>query len=381
MKKAYNIEWIRNRQIQDSAESWFHKKMLDQAQLDLIKTEFPDPVYSPGIFVKTGLFIFALVACSFFTGFLSMFVLGTSDGDGAVTVLSVTSATAFIVMLEFLIKDRKLFHSGVDNALLYAGLGALLVPFFVLYNNPPVWVSCCYALLVLIPAFLRYADMATLALTFLIAVVLLANLMMKLPLGAALLPFGMMLFSATVYLINKRTRSDYYASCQRLLSALCLITFFLGGNYYIVRQGNALLNDLAGAIAPQIPFASIFYFLTLSIPVIFIVLGLRQKDRVLLIIGLFAFAFSIFTYRYYFDFLTIEQGMTILGIVLVLFSTLVIRYLKTPKAGLTDEVLGKRKLANLEALIAAQYAGPAPQERSVELGGGNFGGAGAGDSY
>jgi hypothetical protein len=381
MKEAYNTEWVRNISIQQSAESWVNKNMLSQEQFELVKTHFPDPFYNPGIFVKIGLFIFALFGCSFFTGFLSIFVMGTYSGDGAFSLLSVISALSFFAALEFLIKERKLFHSGVDNALLYAGLGALMVPFFALYNDPPVWLTCTYALLILIPAYLRYADLFTAFSIFIVAVVLLANLMMKLPLGAALLPFAMMSFSVLAYFINKRRGSDYYARCQMLLSALCLMTFYLGGNYFIVRQGNAMLNDIAAAIAPQIPFASIFYFLTLSIPVLYIVLGLRQKDRILLWIGLFAFAFSVFTYRYYFDFLTIEQGLTLAGLLLMLLSGFVISYLKSPKAGLTDEILSKRQLANLEALIAAQHLGSAPQERSIEFGGGNMGGGGAGNTY
>jgi hypothetical protein len=381
MKKAYNIEWIRNISIQQAADSWFNKKMLSQEQYDLVKTNFPDLFYNPGIFVKIGLFIFALLACSFFTGFLSIFVMGAYGGDGAFSILSVISALAFFAVVEFLIKDRKLFHSGVDNALLYAGLGALMVPFFVLYNSPPVWLSCIYALVIFIPAYLRYADILTAITIFLIALVLLANLMMKLPLGVALLPFGLMIFAAVSYLINKRIHSDYYARCQMLFSALSLITFYLGGNYYIVRQGNAILNDIAVTIAPQIPFSSIFYFLTLSIPILYIVFGLRKKNRIMLWIGLFAFAFSVFTYRYYFSFLPIEQGLTLSGLLLILLSAFVISFLKSPKAGLTDEILSKRKLANLEALMAAQHLGSVPQERGIEFGGGNMGGGGAGDTY
>ena len=381
MNKAYNSEWVRNLAIHQLAESWVAKKLLSEDQLAAVKSSFPENFYKPGIFVKIGLFIFTTVACSFCGGFLALLISGVSDGDGGISLISIISSLGFIVMLEFLIKDRRLFHSGVDNALLYAGLGAMLVPFFILFNNPPVWLSCCFALTLVTPASLRYADVLTVFAAFLVLITLLANVMMKFTLGAALLPFGVMLFSAFVYFANRRISSDYYATCQIVISVLCLITFYFGGNYYVVREGNALLNDFIGPITPQIPFASIFYFLTVSIPVLYVIFGVRKKDRTLLLIGLLTFAFSVFTYRYYFGFLTTEQGLTVAGILMILFSVAAIRFLKTPKLSLTDEKIGKRKLANLEALIAAQHLGQAPTQKGVEFGGGNFGGGGAGNAY
>ena len=381
MTKAYNTEWVRNIAILQLAESWLAKNMLTEDQFSLVKSSFPENFYKPGIFVKIGLFIFTTVACSFCGGFLSLFILGAFDGDGGVSMVAIILAIGFIMMLEFLIKDRKLFHSGVDNALLYAGVGTMLVPFFVLFNNPPVWLSCCFALALVIPAFLRYADLLTVFAAFVILITLIANIMMKFTLGAALVPFGIMLFSALIYFVNRKISSAYYANCQLVISALCLITFYFGGNYYCVREGNALLNDFIGPIAPQIPFASIFYFSTLSIPILYVIFGIREKDRTLLITGLLAFAFSVFTYRYYFGFLTPEQVLTTAGISMIAFSVAVIQFLKTPKLSLTDEKMGKRKLANLEALIASQHLGQAPMEKGVEFGGGNFGGGGSGSGY
>lgn len=144
--RAYNIEWVKNLQIQQMAQSWFEKNMLTGAQLAATKTEFPEKFHRPGIFVKIGLFIFGLVACLFFTGFLSLFLAGGS-GDGAISAMSIISAICFIAALEFLIRERKLYHSGIDNALLYAAIVGALVPFFILVQNPPVWLSCVVALL------------------------------------------------------------------------------------------------------------------------------------------------------------------------------------------------------------------------------------------
>jgi uncharacterized membrane protein YgcG len=381
MNKAYNSEWVRNIRLQDIAESWLGKKLISSDQLSSIKGAFPENFYRPGIFVKIGLFIFGTIACSFCSGFLSLFILAGFEGDGGISAVSILSAIGFIAMLEFLIRDRKLFHSGVDNALLYAALGATMVPFFMLMNNPPVWLSCCFALALLVPAFLRYADMFTAVACFAVLVFLLANMMMKFPLGAALLPFGIMFFSALSYFLNRRVVSDYYTNCQAAISVLCLAGFYVGGNYYVVREGNALLNDLIGAVSPQIAFAPLFYVFTVLIPIAYVAFGLKTKDRTLLITGLITFAFSIYTYKYYFSQLPIEQGITILGMAMILLAAALIHYLKTPKTTITDEKDGERKLANFEALIAAQHLGQVPAEKGVEFGGGSFGGGGAGNDY
>lgn len=381
MKKAYNPEWIQNLEIIKMADSWFEKKLISEAQLMETKSGFAVPFYNPGIFVKIGLFLFTLLACSFFGGFLSMFFLGMTDGDGALTLLSIAAGCSFVFALELLIRDKKLYHSGVDNALLYSAIAAFTTPYFLIFTSPTVAQSCFYILIILAIAHYRYADAFIAMAGYAVLFTLLANLMMKFSLGAALLPFGIMAASAIVYFFADKARSDYYAICNRVFKVLSLVTFYLGGNYYAVREGNALLNDLPGSIAPQISFAPLFYFFTLAIPVLYVVAGLKTKDRILFITGLLAIAFSVFTYRYYFAFLPIEQGLALAGILMMVTSVSVIRYLKTTKHGLTDDQDGKRKLANLEALIIAQQVGQTPQERGVEFGQGNFGGAGAGDGY
>lgn len=379
MKKPYNETWVRNLAIQQTSEKWHFKNLISQEQFEQVKVAFPEEFYRPGIFVKIGLFIFACIACSFFIGFISLFIMDA--GNNAFGLVSIVCCLCFTFFLEFLIKDRKLFHSGMDNALLYSAIGASLVPVFMLFENLEFWQYCICILAVLCFAAVRYADLFVTAAAFITIFTLLANLMMKFPLGKALLPFGIMILSVIIYFAIKKIKKTYYRECRIVLEVLSLITLYLGGNYYVVREGNALLSDLANLISPQIPFASIFYFFTLIIPLIYIFLGLRKKDRILLLVGLFALAFSIFTYRYYFGILTLAQGLAAAGILMVAFSILCMRYLKEPRFGLTDEPDAERKMANMEALIAAQYLGQTPQENGIEFGGGNFGGGGAGNTY
>ena len=380
MKKAYNQTWIENSYIRFVASTWRSKNLLSEEQEENTKSSFPDPMYRPGLFVKIGLFFFGCIACAFFSGLVSIFFI---DAGSNVTfsALSIVCCICFLIALEFLIKDRKLFHSGVDNALLYAAITAAMIPAFMLFENAEPWFFCIISLAILLPVTLRYADLLTTVLCYISLVSLLGIFMMKSEIGKSLLPFSVMMLSLTIYFLARKNKDIYYADCQKILEVLALVTFYLGGNYFVVREGNAWITDFALGTSPEIAFSPLFYFFTTVIPILYVIIGLRNNNRILFVVGLVTLAFSIYTYHHYFSFLTIAQQLALGGAVLITVSAGIIRYLKTPKHGISDEQEGKRKLANLEAVLVAQTFGPTTPAGSVELGGGNFGGGGAGEAY
>ncbi|MCF2488820.1 hypothetical protein [Dyadobacter sp. CY347] len=381
MKKAYNETWIENLHILNKAEHWSAKKLLTKEQLEQVEKAFPQHFYRPGIFVKIGLFIFTLIACSFASGFISMFIIG-DGGQQNISIISLFCMTGFIFFLEFLIKSRGLYHSGTDNALLYAAMGAAAIPILSFFPDMQVWQYCMLSIAVSFAATLRYADLLAAAGSFLVLILMLGDIMMKFPIGKAILPFAVMILSALVYMVVRQIKSTYYYDCRKLIEILSLATFYLGGNYLVVREGNALLNDLNLPFAPQIPFAPVFYFLTLGIPIAYIFFGLKRHDRILLITGLLAFALSVYTYKHYFSPFTPAQELVMAGIAMIILSAAMIKYLHTPKHGLSDEQEGKRRLGNLEAILVAQHLGQTPgDDGNVEFGDGNFGGGGAGETY
>jgi peptidoglycan/LPS O-acetylase OafA/YrhL len=125
----------------------------------------------------------------------------------------------------------------------------------------------------------------------------------------------------------------------------------------------------------------LFYAFTLCIPLLYIFFGLKKRDRLLLVTGLLALAFSIYTYKHYFSWLTVSQELTLAGALLIALAGIVIRYLRQPRYGISDEPARQRRFSDLEALVAAQVIQqPAPQD-GINFGGGNFGGGGAGERY
>jgi len=380
MKKAYNQTWVENLHLQRQAAEWKSRNLLTEDQEAQVKELFPEKFYRPGIFVKIGLFCFAVVATCFFVGFLSLFTYDTSSEIGFST-LSIICCACFVFVLEYLIKTKNLFHSGVDNALLYAAVTAAMVPIFLLFEHAPVWAYCLIALAVIIPATLRYADLLGPIAIFGLTFTIMAEWVMKFPLGKALLPFAVMILSAAIYTLARKNKDVYYRECRQVLEVLSLVTFYLGGNYLVVRELNALISGLNVAVAPQIAFAPLFYFFTFIIPAAYIYFGLKTADRILFIIGLIALAFSVYTYKYYFGILTASQGLVLAGALMITVAIALVKYLHTPRHGISDEQNRKNSLENLQAIITARELGATPAGPSLEFGGGTFGGGGAGETY
>ena len=397
--KAYPPAWAHNEAVRAAAGRWQRCGLLTAAQQAAIEAAHPLAYYRPLLFLRIGLFIATLLASSSVLGGVvsgSGFLLGPL-GYGVVVLLSAG------LVLELVIKRGRHYRSGVDNALLYNALGAWI--FLVLYTYfellPPssggnvltgpltgwlLWLAVLALLLAsLLAALLRYADPVVAVLAFGTALALLVSALFPLQL---LLPFGLLGAAASLLfgLEKLPARPDYfyYRSSILVLRTLALALFYLGGNYLIVREGNAeLLGATApGGGSPQIPFAALFGVFTAGIPLLYVFFGLRRHDRLLLVMGLLAGAFSLFTLRFYRAALPPEIAATAGGALLIIFSLSMLRYLRTPRHGLTAQADAAAPPFNLETLVVAQTAhAPAAPEAGFEFGGGHSGGGGAEGNY
>jgi uncharacterized membrane protein YgcG len=389
--KAYNPQWSANESTQQTTQKWFRKGFLSQEQILEVQKSYPLDYYNPSGFLKIGLFIFTILAASFSISIMTLFFITPfqSNEKMAIIIEAFVIGIVFIFVLESLIKSRKLYHSGIDNALLYMALGAFCTAIFFIFEQShlPTWLFLLIFLPFFIVSAIRYADLVVCCISFFLTLSILISLALTSDWGKTFLPFIIMAFSIAVYFLIKQLskRADYlyYEQCLGIAKTLSLVCFYLGGNYWVVREGNAIINDLSGAISPQIAFAPAFYFFTLVIPFAYILFGLRNRDRLILIIGMLTAGFSVFTYRYYFGFLPTEMALTISGILLIALSGGLIYYLKEAKNGFTYQPEDEREGMNLEALLMSQVVqSKIPQQgNTFRFGGGDTGGGGAGGTY
>jgi hypothetical protein len=389
--KAYNPLWSENDFIQKTAQKWLKRGFLSKEQSSEIEKNYPYDYYAPNIFLKIGLFIFTILAAGFSISIMSIFFVSIyeSNLNAAAIIQSLMIGGVFLFLLENLIKNRKLYHSGVDNALIYMALGAFCTSIYFLFEklNPPTWLFLMLFLPLFVAATIRYAESVVCTLTYFLILGIFVTIALESFWGKMLLPFIVMVVSAGMYFVVKKlsARKDYlyYETCLSILKTLSLITFYLGGNYLIVREGNALINNIYLPVSPQVAFAPIFYFFTTIIPIGYIFFGLRYRDRLILILGLITLGFSIFTYRFYFSILPVEIALTLGGVLLIGLAAGLIQYLKTEKKGFTYQPDDEFEGFNLEAMLMSQIVqSKIPQQGDTfRFGGGETGGGGAGGNY
>jgi hypothetical protein len=386
MIKAYNNIWVDNIENQEFIKDWHEKNALNSEQLEAANSAYPVGFYKANIFVKIGLFLFTNMVASACISFLSIFFIPIlEDSSVGLGILSLLYGALFLYILEYFIKKNNFYRSGVDNALLYCVLACFITAFAAFSNfDLPLWSYYLFAFVIFTAALIRYADPFVAFLWYMLWLMVWFDVMTTFTLGKVILPFVLMLISVLVYVTFKwwkgQERNAYYSTSHDIVESLALTTFYLGGNYYVVREGNTLLNSLSESI--QIDFAPLFYLFTAIIPLVYIFIGLKKHDRKFLLVGFMATAFSIFTYRAYYSIMPLEWAFVIAGILLIVLSALAIKTLKIPKFKLTSEHTGKHKYQDLEAFIINQAVNqPSQPSDRTQFGGGNFGGGGAGANY
>lgn len=387
---AYNSQWLRNLHDRDAADNAATAGNITAEEKQSVYNAYPVGFYSPNIFVRIGLFLLTIVIASFSMGLFSlMFLVSANNPEIQFAVLCIVFAIAMLVVLELMIKKNH-YRSGVDDALTW-GSGAALLGGINSAGSITGEYNALLILLIALVFFIRYVNglMAVLAVLAFGALVFLLMLRMG-PVARAILPFVMMGISAGAYFLSgslmKQVNLRLYQTGFRMVRVVALFCFALAGNYYVVREASVSLLGMDLAPGSSIPLGWLFWIFTVCIPVIYIVYGLRRKDRDMLIAGLLLIAVMVFTVRYYYHVLPAETAMLLGGLLLILLAYLAMKYLRVPRNGFTaeaDSTINNRATANLEALLIAQtLSGPAgPADSGTQFGGGSGGGGGAGADF
>jgi len=382
--KAYNEKWVDNIENQSIVNNWERRSLLSAEQATTARELLPVPFYNPNIFLKVGLFIFTYIAILSSLAFISIFIFfDILDSPSGFAIVSLGYAMALGIMLEFLIKTKLLYRSGTDNALLYAMLGSLFsFAFGITSFELPVWLYCLIAVLILTPAMFRYGDPLVAAGILASLLITCCILLAKTATGRTIFPFVMVVVSIVIYFLisywQNRNETNYYADCQTTIKTISLLTLYLAGNYYVVREGNALINDLRTSV--QIDFAFLFYLFTAALPLAYVYIGLKKHNRYFMVVGLVATAISVLTFLHYFSTLLGEWESITIGAVTVISVVLIIRYLKISRFGITSKPDNSQSPRNFEALLISRIV-PDNARQADNISGGDFGGGGAGSEY
>ena len=202
--QAYNIDTIKNSLLKKKAAFWHANKLISNQQYATILNQYSSNFQTSNVFVKIGLFIFicfiALASLGIYSLLFSSIMYSSDSSIGFWVFSCFLYASACFVILEYFIKNKKIYNSGTDEALLYIGLTFLAIGIFMLidsisFDSPLLFLSTVLPFITL--AVIRYADrITTLALSFCVYVVLFLLIIKFGDVAKLIMPFALMLFSA-----------------------------------------------------------------------------------------------------------------------------------------------------------------------------------------
>ncbi|MER3522530.1 MAG: hypothetical protein C4326_00305 [Ignavibacteria bacterium] len=334
---AYHPYWLEAYSITQEAEQFTRLRLISVEQFRTIRAAFTNPLHVLRTVERVTLFLFGCIAIAALF-FVLVQVSPTVDGEPAPEHFLATGILC-IVGLELLIRYKKLFRAGIEEAALYAGVSAII--YGGAHAVAPAFHSTVLlaASVIAVPLFaitaIRYVDrLCALAAWTSVLTLLYTSLADTHPYS---FPFTLGLFSAAVYALQGRTHMAkqlrVWRRCIETIRLAALVTFYGAGNTFVIHfllEPGAL--EIASAPIELLPLSSLSTF---AVPLAYVLAGLMQRDRALLRVGLVAEVLSLATFRYYNQSLPIEHALIILGLSLMVLSIGAIQVLKTKKTGFT----------------------------------------------
>jgi len=243
---AYNKTWIENRNIRSKVSIWQKKNIISKTKLEEINENYKEEFYSPNFFVRLGLFIFSLILLIAAEGLIGFFTAGNIKTEFGIGLFALIIGSGIILILEQVIIPKKYYQAGIDDAFLYVGLISIIAAIQVwLPLNVSIGFRVLISLPFLITGTIRYNDRLLAVVSFLALLFVVSSFAFESAVGKMTLPFVLMLISVGAYYafskLSKKEISIPYKHTFTMLRITCLITLYLAGNYFVVKETNAVL--------------------------------------------------------------------------------------------------------------------------------------------
>ncbi|MEP6583700.1 MAG: hypothetical protein ABJA90_05525 [Ginsengibacter sp.] len=384
---AYNITDLYNQIVLQEASDAFQTTCIKEESYKKIIQSHTSKLYTPNYFIRIALGIVTIIAVLFTSILLGL--LFASSGSSPLMILCFLFAVACYVALELIVKTKHHYNAGVDNILMTSVIVFFTSTFFM-YDSTTNYILISGVMMVLsLYLCVRFTDAFMATISYICLFIFIFLLYLKLGTIAKITaPFVMIFLSAFVYLLMKKLEVKehllIYNFCIRAVMFFTLLTFYASSNYFVIKE---LSNEMFGlnlTTHDGIPFGWLFWMLTILIPLSYIFYGVKKKDFLFIRTGLGLIAATVFTIRYYENFLSAELAMLSAGVIMVGVSYALIQYLKISRHGYTSRNLhpANKNLLNVEALIIAQTLGTTSKTDNNNLfGGGSGGGGGASGNF
>ena len=153
---AYNNEWLDHLQMQEETAAAFDANYITKDEQDTINKKYPVGFYSPNIFIRIGLFVLTIIILLFSLGLLTLIFLSALD-ESMFSGLAIFFAIVCYVALEYMIRSKNHYSSGVDDGLLWGASVALFCG-ISLPHDLSMLTNCLIIFMISLSGTLRYAD-------------------------------------------------------------------------------------------------------------------------------------------------------------------------------------------------------------------------------
>jgi len=357
-----------------------------------VKREFPTSYHETNFIVRAGIFIFSLVIILSAIGLFGLFTMR----EKGIAFQALLYGTVAPFVATYFIRTKNYFRSGVTDALIYFSVCSFSLGICILINgndfdfnlDPVIYFTAMIPFAACIAIYFADAFVALLVYTLLFCI----NALLVLKIGAIgqmILPFEAIIVSFACYKLVDRIkhvdRFKYWNKVITTLRAAAITTFYLSGNYLVVRELSEVLLKTTIGSGQDITLSWFFYAWTILVPLLLIAYGLKQKDHLIIRVGILTEVAGILCIRHYYSVMPLESALIIAGIFLVVLARISMHYLREPINGITylEEPEDDNELATaLGATVVSHVAGKSiHQEEQGKFGGGKSGGGGAGSSF
>ena len=388
----YNKSWIDNLEIQKHSAKWLKKNLITKDEHEVVIKNYPTEYHESNFIIRCGIFIFSLIVIFSATGLISLFTMR----ENAVAIQGLLYGIVSALAAMHFIRTKNYFRSGVIDALIYFSVFSFSIGICILISrenfefnlDPIVYFMAMLPFATFIA--IRFTDAFVALLVYALLFGINALLVLKLgSTGKMILPFDAILVSYAFYqVIDSRKNIESYKYWHKVIATLraaSLVTFYLSGNYFVVRELSEELLDITLAPGQDISLSWFFYAWTIVVPILFIIYGLKQKDHLPVRIGILMEVTGILCIRHYYSVMPLESALIFGGIFLIVLARLSMHYLREPRNGITylgDTEDDDELVTAVGTTVVSHVAGKSiHQEEQSKFGGGQSGGGGAGGSF
>ena len=384
--RAYTVASEEALRARELLQDWKGEGFFSEAQYASLEQETPSDLRCTNVFLRVVLFLFTLLIVAAGAG-LFFFVFLTGAGEETFGILALFFAAACYVAAEFAVREFRFYRHGIEEALCAASLGFLCAGVQTLLsgsgNRSEVATAIAGAALCIWCWYrfgFAYAPLAAMAFVPWLATSLTQSIEGRVIIIATLYAAGL----AVVCVLRQSQRYTYLTERCSIAEALLWLGTYLAINVHLAVV--YLGPRLAGG-----GFYWTTWVLTWCLPLLVLVRGVREKDRLVIGAGTVAAILTLATNKSYLGWERHTWDPMLLGLLLIGVALYLRRWLSQGAEGVRHAFTARRLSGKDKAWMSAgaTVIGVASPDRvlphtdapDTHFDGGRSGGGGASSDF